>query len=309
MKNNFGIVLHESRCTNNCVFCGGKKIGNIKKNIAQELAKIDQVIKDGQVIERIEISGQDPGEYDKLPEFVAKIKSRAGVKEISLFTNGKKLADKKFLKKVVASGVDHFILPLYGHSAKIHDKVTGSIVSFALTSRGIANLYELKQKVSFQCLITKENQAYLKELVLFLAKLPFAEFCRLGVPCYKKNNKKFIKSIPDFTLLKNQLSDALLVCQQRNFNLQLFDMPRCLVNFYYRNMVANSIPDKAYENLKKNKFHSFKILRNQAVPEYRLKKKCVNCKKCVCFKTCSGFFANYIDFNYFKCQPILEKRT
>lgn len=306
MKNNFGIVLYESKCTNDCVFCGGRKMGDIKKNIKLELAKIDETIKSGQTISRVEISGQDPGEYAKLPEFIAKIKTKTNAEEIMLITNGKKLADKNFLKKLIAAGVNHFIIPVYGHNAKIHESVTKSAGSFGQTMRGVRNLYDLGQKISFQCLVVKENQKYLNELVLFLSKLPFYEFCRLGIPCYKKNNKKFIKSVPDFAALKDQLSGALRLCRQVNFNLQLFDAPHCLIDFHYENMVANPIPAKAYENLKNNKFHAFKILSGEAVPEYRIKKKEGKCRKCVYFKNCEGFFANYIDSGYFKCQPILK---
>lgn len=306
MRNNFGLVLHESQCTNNCVFCGGKKMGDIKKNVREELDKINEVLASGQKIERIEISGHDPGEYEKLPEFVARVKTRTGAKKISLLTNGKKLADKEFLKKLIGAGVNHFIIPLYGHNAKIHDKITASSGSFVKTMRGVANLYNLGQKVSFQCLITRENQAHLADLVSFLARLPFADFCRLGVPCYKRNNRRFIESIPNFSVLKVQLSEALRLCRQMNFNLQLFDVPRCLVNFHYENMAVNAIPIKAYENLKSNKFHSFKIINGEAVPEYRLKKKGKKCRQCIHDKDCEGFFANYIDSGYFKCQPMRQ---
>jgi hypothetical protein len=52
--------------------------------------------------------------------------------------------------------------------------------------KAIKNIYYFQQKISFQSLVTKENQNYLNELFLFLSRLPFFRFSRVGVPCYKK---------------------------------------------------------------------------------------------------------------------------
>jgi hypothetical protein len=71
-------------------------------------------------------------------------------------------------------------------------------------------------------------------------------------------------------------------------------------------MVENKIPTKAYENLKGNKFHDFKIAGGQVVPKYRLKNKEKKCQRCIYFKKCEGFFANYIDLGYFRCQPVFK---
>lgn len=308
-ENHFGIVLHQSQCSNNCVFCKGKKIGNIEKNIEQELDKIESALRMGEKIDSIEISGNDPGEYEELPDFVSLLRAKTGVSEIILATHGRNLSDRKFLEKIIKSGVNHFTVPFYGHTSKIHDSITRAKGSFKETCAGVRNIYELKKNVSFRSLITRENQRYLEELFYFLSRLPSYKLVCVGVPYYAEDRKDFVRSIPDFLKLRVQLSKALKLCQLMNFNIQLLDIPRCFIKLDYENSIESEIPQKAYEYLNGKKISPLRAKGRQITPGYRKKKKIKLCKKCIYNESCSGFFKTYVDSSLFPFKPILKKEN
>lgn len=308
-ESNFGIVLYESQCSNNCVFCESKKLGNIELNIKKELQKIDAELKKGRRIDKIEISGQDPGEFEGLPEFVAAIKAKTGASRISLFTHGKKLSDNDYLQKLIKSGINHFVIPLYGHNSKVHDSVTKTAGSFTMTMEGVENILRSGQGVSFQSLITRENQSHLKDFFFFLSTLKFSDFCRVGVPYYKYSKKKFRSSLPDFVKLKKQLPSALRYCQSIDFDLQLFDVPKCLIGFDYQNITENGMPTRAYKNVKEDGDDSYRVVKQEVVPDYRTKGKSILCRQCVFNDACPGVYLTYVKSKLFPFDPVNFKKN
>lgn len=284
-------------------------MGNIKGNIKKELEKIESALRMGKKIDSIEISGNDPSEYADLPNFVSLVKAKTGASEIILATHGKNLSDKKFLQKIIKSGVNHFIIPFYGHTSKIHDSITRTKGSFEEACAGVRNISSLNKNVSFRCLITRENQKYLNELFYFLSRLPSYNPSCVSVPYYAKNRKDFIRSIPEFLKLRAQLSNALKLCQFMNFNLKLLDIPRCFIDLDYENFVESKIPRRAYEYLHGNKISPLSIKRRQITPGYRMKKKIKLCKKCIYDDSCSGFFKTYVDSKLFPFKPIFKKEN
>ena len=307
-KDVLSLILYDSQCSNRCVFCGGKKMGDIENNIKEEFEKIDRVVNKDGLIEKIEISGNDPGEYEGLPDFVSLVKKKTGASEIVLATHGRSLADKKFLGKLIKSGVNHFTIPIYGHTPKIHDSVTKVEGSFKETLEGVRNIYLAKQKISFRNLIMRENQGHLKELFYFLSKFPFYEFVHAGIPCFVENKKNFVASIPDFIRLRSQLSDALKLCRYINFDLQLIDVPICLINFYYDRFVESNIPKEAYEHFEREKNCAYSIKGGSVIPDYRAKKKSKECENCIYNSICVGFFKTYVDSSLFPFRPIVKEQ-
>jgi len=304
--NNLGFILHSAGCNNNCVFCGKTKPGDIQQNIKDEFSKITKFIVSHGRAETIEISGNDPGEFPQLPQLVIRIKKRFKPKNIILCTHGKNLADINFAKRLIAGGINHFIIPIYGHNSDIHDKVTRTDGSFELTLKAIRNLQRLVQNISYLSLITRENQNDLKPLFIFLSELKYHEFCRVGLPCFRTDNIQYKSSIPDFIKLKNQLSGALKIVLDLRINIELYDIPYCLVNFYYNNHVMNSLPEKGYEHWRN--LSSVQIINGEVVPDYRIKFKSPECRKCLYFSQCDGIYKFYFKNGYFKFVPILNTR-
>lgn len=301
----YSFVLHQSRCTNNCVFCIGRDFGDIKKNVQEELDKFQKLLNAGHNIEAIEISGNDPGEYPELPKVIQQLKKLTQAKHIVLTTHGKTLKDKDFLEKLIESGVTQFTIAIYGHNAATHDAVTDTPGSFQETFEGIINIQEREFPLRITSLITSENQHAIKELVVLLSSITSQS--TLGVPCHAGG--RFSKHIPDFSKLSLQLSQALEYAKKLPLKIYLKDFPQCLLEKPYEHMFSSSIPDEGYEHWRteeKLSSGSVKEIEGRIVPKYRMMEKQEQCKQCVYFEKCPGFYKTYLEEGFVQLKPILN---
>lgn len=139
-------------CNNNCLFCPRKDFLKFiacqsKKEIYQELEKISRKS------QKIVLSG---GEITVLPEIFEILNfCRTKFKDIEIITNGRKLKDKKFLEKLISSGVNNFAVSIYSLSDDVHNQITGKRGSCQETKKGILNLLSIpRQKIKTRINIT-----------------------------------------------------------------------------------------------------------------------------------------------------------
>lgn len=295
-------VLHKSKCSNNCVFCSTQEFGDIEKNIKDEFDNLNKIISEGHKIRYLEISGNDPGEYPDLPNLVKKIKNISKTDKISLITHGRTLKNRKFAEELVKAGIIEFIIPIYGHNAKIHEGVTCAEGSFKDTVMGLKNLMDLNQRISVQSLITKANINYLKEMFYIISKIKNLYNARIGVPCYNTDYHKYSSAIVDFDDLKVKLSSALRYAMKINLPIYTMDIPKCLLEFQYNLMTQNDLPFGSYEHWRNNKIAVVKD--NVVIPKYRQVIKSEKCRDCIHDKTCPGFYKTYYDKGYFEFNPV-----
>jgi MoaA/NifB/PqqE/SkfB family radical SAM enzyme len=299
------IVLHDSRCTNNCVFCGTRDFGAIKENVRAELKRLRAAVETGEKIDVVEISGNDPGEYAELPTLVSNVRLLVGTCAIRLASHGKTLADEEFVHRLVDAGITEFIIPFYGHTSRVHDGVTRTPGSFVNSILGLTNVVKAGVRHTLTVLITKENQAYLTEVLLFVASL--VSEVSVGVPYL--GTPGFRDSVPDFDMLRGQLSSAVqAVRDEGRCIIRLRNLPRCLVN------PAGAIfeesrepPVGAYEHWRRSQMLNsgfVEILNDRVIPRYRLFSKTRECKQCCYEGNCAGFFTTYIDHGLFKPNPV-----
>ena len=137
------------KCQNNCFFCDKKK----KKNptISELKDRIDLALKNNPNDNSITFFGGDPllsNIFFDLMHYVKKKK----FKIIQVETNGRKLSDKKFAKKIINLGVTHLKISLYSLNCLVHDKITGQIGSFKESLEGLDNLINLglQKKYSYK---------------------------------------------------------------------------------------------------------------------------------------------------------------
>lgn len=298
----YSFVLYESKCTNDCVFCDSKEMGNINQNIKSEFLKIDQIISNGNKIDVIEISGNDPAEYLHLPDLVKKIKLKTRAKKIILTTHGKTLKEINFIEELVKAGATDFTIALYGHNQLVHDAVTNCKGSFEATFEGLINLATLNQKFKITTLITRENQDYLKQMFSFFSMI--TNQITVGIPCYIQGSR-FKKHIPDLLKFQKDIMDLLNNSLNKYMQITFKDIPFCLLGMYYGNVINSSIPEEGYMHWGKNEKNKYSIqkINGKNIPLYRLLDKQVQCYDCKYFKDCHGFYQTYLYEKLFVLKP------
>ncbi len=303
-KVNTAFVLDNVGCENRCVFCGNHTRKNIDENIEREFEKITRICRKNDVAQ-VEVSGNDPVEYEELPKIVEKITDICGCDGVAISTHGMDLEDESFLNELVESGADYFRIPLYGHNVEVHDSVTLNEGSFVRLMKAFKNLRELKNGsevpgLLVTSLILKDNQDHLEQLFHFMSKLDFVDEFRIGLAGYDPENKDFVPHIPDFGKLEKDLPELLSYAESIGLDekLSLADIPMCLRNYKWGKIGDFIPPEGGYEH--------FGIIGKDA-PIYMQKIKTSDCRSCKHNKNCPGFLRTYVENGYFTPKPVKDE--
>jgi wyosine [tRNA(Phe)-imidazoG37] synthetase (radical SAM superfamily) len=136
-----------SHCNNECIACPSRdreKTCHLNALFAQ----IDQL--DGLAdCQNVTLVGGEPLLYKGLFPLVTHARHR-GAKRIKLVTNGRRLADRDFLERLLEEGGRIFDVKIWGSTAQTHDSVTGVWGSFDETMQGMNNLADLCSSQEYQ---------------------------------------------------------------------------------------------------------------------------------------------------------------
>ncbi len=292
---NTNFILGTAGCINKCVFCGGSKKKDSAKSIEFEFNKLKKIAKENDNILSVEISGNDPGEYQDLPEIIKKIKKITKCNELMLSTHGQTLKDENFLVHLIEAGLTKLRIPIYGHNAKIHDSITKYDGSFQELMAAFNNINKYKDKIEIQIttIFLKENQYNLKELIYFMSKMDFATHYSISLAGFVPEKKFFIQSIPNFDDLKKVLPEIIDYVKQKKMNVGYFHFTNCLAeNIEITEFVT---PFRGYTHFG---------LMNLDKPSYLQNIKTKECEKCDYLNTCPGFLKTYVENGYFKPKAI-----
>ena len=127
-------IYFGSTCNNRCTVCD-LPTDEASPNLNELVAQVD-ALSDG---ENIELLGGEPTLHDGLLSLVSYARRR-GTKRIKLRTNGRCLADQRFLETLVGEGCRVFEISLFGSSPDVHEAVTRTRGSFNETLAGFQNL-------------------------------------------------------------------------------------------------------------------------------------------------------------------------
>lgn len=130
-------------CNSRCKFCAANHPILTDDNSQITLAQFKEVLSQNQVGsgDRVIINGGEPTVHPDFFEFLDAVQECNA--KIDLFTNGKKLADEQFTRKVMEHGNMHIRIPLFGGTAEAHDFLTGQKGNFNAVTGGIDNVYGL----------------------------------------------------------------------------------------------------------------------------------------------------------------------
>ena len=131
-------------CNSRCKFCAANHPILTDDNSQMTLEQFKEVLGQNQVGpgDRVIINGGEPTVHPDFLEFLDAVQDLNA--KIDLFTNGKKLADEQFARKVMEHDNMHIRIPLFGGTAEAHDFLTGQKGNFNAVTGGIDNVYELQ---------------------------------------------------------------------------------------------------------------------------------------------------------------------
>lgn len=299
----FGGVILSPYCSNFCIFCNPlrAKISDLELR-QQEITIAKNLIdfkKKG--FKKIEISGSDPIEYDKIIQLIKYIK-KIGFEFIQLSTHGKRLCDESFLNGLISSGIDKLRIPIYGSNAKIHDSVTRTEGSFDTTLSGIKKLLKISPNIQIQIssLIVQQNKNNLIDLVDFVKRLKINDFY-FSIPCIPNGDYSYYIPLKDLGPYVKRVYDHVL---KIDYSIKFMEIPYCVFGKVNESINNSTLPPNLGKYCQPPQKHKSPI---KDVPSYRLKKKIDMCNNCKCSNFCDGFFVKDINkFGVENLKPIRQ---
>jgi radical SAM protein with 4Fe4S-binding SPASM domain len=164
------------RCNNNCAHCYNARPRQYPELTTNEWKRILDRLWDT-AIPHIIFTGGEPTLREDLPELIAYAEHKGQI--TGLNSNGRRLKDADFVKRLVDAGLDHVQITLESHDPVIHDEMVKAKGAWADTTAGIGNALATSLYVMTNTTLLTNNSPYLAETLDFLAKL--------GVPTFGLN--------------------------------------------------------------------------------------------------------------------------
>ena len=156
-------------CNNDCTLC---MLSGVKERLAPvSLERFEgflrQILRAGRY-ENLALSGAEVTTCEDLERYVRVAASLGGFKRIQIQTNGRRLADRDYLARLVDEGVNEFFVSIQGME-NAHDRITRVPGSFRETMAGLENLEALDVNVIPNTVLTTANLRDVPRLVARLA--------------------------------------------------------------------------------------------------------------------------------------------
>ncbi|MEF3280843.1 MAG: radical SAM protein [Elusimicrobiota bacterium] len=298
-------VTVNTTCNNRCLFCyNDPKLLNHNQNISFE--KICKVLyigkKQGCWIASI-IGGEPTLREDifKISEFARKL----GYECIKLCTNGRRLSDIKYAKRLIDAGFNSFDISLHSSKSNIHDTLVGRKGAFKETMKAMENIKELGAELATAIVLNKLNY---KDFVNFFnltynkLQINYFNIIAANSSGAMRINKELLCEISDLAV---EIRRGLKIAEAYGFPFFtriLINFPPCLLPEYL-NIIADWETNQKVDEvvlIPEEKISDMKtILRNRSAKIKGI------CGKCILNERCRGFNIEYIDqIDIKKINPI-----
>ncbi len=318
-EENFGTVIINVKCSNNCVFCRINDderrflpLDLDKKGEVKLLRDTINILKMG--IRNIDISGSEPLRYSKIVEYVKWIRPK--FKRIVILDPGRRLKDYDFAEKIVSAGVDILIIPIYGSEAKYHDTVVDRKGAFDELDKAIMNLVRLKNegynfRFELTTMIVQQNYENIPDLYKFTIRKYGKVLDKVSIPFYEEGSISvgYETFAPSFEMVRESLLKMNEYALEEKKPTSLHYIPPCiftreeLLEMKYFNFFNVSY----FYIFPKNEDYK---PSNEISRKYRTQFYHKLCDKCVLKKKglCSGVLNHYYQYNLnFNYHPIGEE--
>lgn len=126
-------------------------------------------------LDELSLLGGEPTLHPDIERITA-LGRRLGYRRIFTFSNGRRFSDAGFAARMIAAGLTNSNISMHGHTAALHDGVTGVSGSFDKAVAGIRNLVGMGLRVSLICVVQKKNHRFLREYAAFFWRLGIRDF-------------------------------------------------------------------------------------------------------------------------------------
>jgi len=232
-------------CNCRCVMCPQPPTDTNSPQLIKEVEEVLDLLR-AQKVSDICLTGGEPSLVgDKFFSILRRCVTEHPEANISILTNGKLFADKKFADNLLGIPTKKvtFCVSLHSEVDTLHDMIVGRKGSYAKTQKGIYHLASMGFPIEIRVVITKLNYHHLLDFAEHLYNyFPFCiHYAFMGLELHghaEKNADKVYISPQDF---QEPLKDAVLFLARRGLLVSIYNIPLCLCHNEVKNFARQSI--------------------------------------------------------------------
>ena len=272
-----------SNCNCNCIMCPEPLSVRQSSSppISNILEFIDLIEND---IKYLCITGGEPTLLrDNLFPILDECKNKFKNTSFTFLTNARMFSYKRYAYDFNVHRPSRILIgvPLYGHTAQIHDLITDTSGSFIQTVNGIKNLLDLDLKVEIRIVVNKINFKYLYSISNYIIE-NFPNIFRVNIMALEMLGNAIVnKGVVwvHYDQIKTDVKMAALNLINNGIETYVYNFPLCLTDEKLWTICIKSISD-------------YKVRYFD------------ECEKCSVKEKCGGFFSSTINTKGLQVHPV-----
>lgn len=290
------------RCNNNCNYCcQDRELRMVNSELS--IKNIQNILEVERNIDKVILTGGEATLSRNLENIVKVIRNK-GITNIQLQSNAKKLADKSYLERLLATGINSFGISLHGCNEMMHEKFTGTKGSFDKLVKALENLREYEFPVALNCVLTKYNINNLNDILEFVEINKFASSIQFAFIHITGKAESGVRDYVKISEAAKRIKEAISYAKSYNIKIFTEAIPYCLMEGFEKNIseLRNTDNVITYDFRERRDFSNF--LSNG------FKNKRDKCKLCLYNSLCDGPWAEYpAIFGYDEFVPVTHFRS
>jgi len=197
-------------CNNDCIIC---MLSKVKDSLpVLEFDSYRRLIRDiisAGVHDCLILSGAEITTFSELERYAAFAASTGWFRKIQIQTNGRKLRDRGYTKRLVSAGVNEFFISVHGRE-EINDTITRRPGSFSDTWEGIYAADEAGACVITSTVLNRLNFSDIPALLKILNKTPVSEYHLWNFfPMQRTDAENLVVSLAEINTLVPEMLNAV----------------------------------------------------------------------------------------------------
>ncbi|MFA6448059.1 MAG: radical SAM protein [bacterium] len=256
----------------------------------------------------VTLTGGEPTLHPRFAEILAyakKLRMRTSVN-----SNMMMFADERFCRAAMPY-VDEIVASVHGHTAELHNSITGTKDGFERFVKGMENVVRMKPDLYLitDTVLVTPNIVDISGIVDFLLSIKGLRhilFSNVNLPPDKLDGREYL--VPTLPQIEEILPEIVeRIAFKSDKILRFYGIPFCALKDYHA--YSSDLyfePKMVWERVRRE---DDMVDREYAAPKPNMaKKKTKKCAGCLYEKTCGGFFNSYYTlFGDKHIKPILKK--
>lgn len=234
-------------CNNRCVFCAqGDKRTTCKTR--PYVVLLNELIRARSACTGVVFTGGEPSLHKQILPLVRAARA-LGYQSVQLQTNGRTLAYRDFVQRLVDAGVTEFSPSLHGATAETHEALTAARNSFDQSVQGIENAVSSGVPVITNTVVTRDNASTVAEIVALLGSLGVKQAQLAFVHPVGTALERFDEVVPRLSDFVEPLREARRVARELGMQLVAEAVPLCFLRGMPELAVEQHIPQTTVVDL------------------------------------------------------------